>query len=102
MKLAISVDVPMSEFWDMTPYELNLTANTYYEKQKQEYKDKVELAYVNAMWTIQWLGKRSQQPKPLNKILDDLYKEKKVMTDEEMLTQVKMLNSMFGGEIKEI
>lgn len=100
MKLAVSVDVSLSEFWEITPYELNLLVENYYERQKNEYKDKITLAYVNAMWTIQWLGKRSQHPKPLNKILDDLYKEKKVMTNEEMLTRVKMLNSMFGGDVK--
>lgn len=102
MKLAALVGISISEFWEMTPYELNLYAETYFEKQKQDYKDKISLEYYNAMWTIQWLGKRSQQPKPLNEILDNLYKEKKIMTDEEMLEQVKMLNAIFGGELKEI
>jgi hypothetical protein len=27
-------------------------------------------------------------------------KEKKVMTDEEMFNQVKVLNAVFGGEVK--
>ena len=49
------------------------------------------------MWTIQWLGKKSDHPKPLQEILDGLYKEKKVMTDEQMLNQVKLLNKLFGG-----
>jgi len=54
------------------------------------------------MWTIQWLGKKSQHPKPLKEILDNLDKEqkKKIMTDEQMLTRVKVLNTLFGGEIK--
>ena len=93
--------MPLSEFWEMTVYELNLVANNYFENKKQDYKDKLSLEYYNAMWTIQWLGKKSQQPEPLNKILDNLYKEKKenkVMTDQEMLNQVKTLNRMFGGE----
>jgi hypothetical protein len=90
--------VPLSEFWEMTVYELNLVANNYNENKKQDYKDKLSLEYYNAMWTIQWLGKKSQQPEPLNKILDNLYKENKVMTDDQMFEQVKMLNRMFGGE----
>ena len=102
MKLAASIGIPFSEFWEMTPYELNLTAKAYYERQKREYKDRLSLEYYNAMWTIQWLGKKSQQPRPLQEILDNMYKEKKIMTDEEMLEQVKMLNAIFGGELKEI
>ena len=82
----------------MTVYELNLVANNYFENKKQDYKDKLSLEYYNAMWTIQWLGKKSQQPEPLNKILDNLYKEKEVMTDKQMFEKVKMLNKMFGGE----
>ena len=97
MKLAISVEVPISEFWGMTPYQLNLVAEAYWEKQKKEFKEKLTLEYYNAMWTIQWLGKKSDHPKPLQEILDGLYKEKKVMTDEQMLNQVKLLNKLFGG-----
>lgn len=102
MKLAALVGISISEFWEMTPYELNLYAETYFEKQKQDYKDKISLEYYNAMWTIQWLGNKLQHPRPLKEILDDMYKEKKIMTDDEMLEQVKILNAIFGGELKEI
>ena len=54
------------------------------------------------MWTIQWLGKKSQHPRPLKEILDNLYKEKKVMTDSQMLNQVKVLNAIFGGTVENI
>lgn len=39
---------------------------------------------------------------PIEKILEDMgtKKEKKEMTDEQMLAQVKMLNAMFGGKVK--
>lgn len=102
MRLAISVEIPMSEFWKMTPYELNLIARNYQERQRNTFKEKLALEYYNAMWTIQWLGKKSQHPKPLDEILDNLYKEKKVMTDEDMLKQVKALNAMFGGEVHKV
>jgi len=98
MKLAAEIGIPISEFWEMTLDELNLYAEIYFEKQKEKFKDKVKLEYWNSMWTIQWLGRKSQQPEPLNKILDNLYKEKKIMTDEEMLEHVKVLNKLFGGE----
>jgi len=99
MKLATSADIPMSEFWEMTPLELNIAVRHFREKQKQQYKEKIEIAYYNAMWTIQWLGKKEHHPKPLKEIIEGLYKEEKVMSDDEMLNQVKALNKLFGGEV---
>lgn len=98
MKLAATIGIPVSEFWEMTLDELNLYAKICFDKQKQDFKDRLSLEYYNAMWTIQWLGKKSQQPGALKDILDNLYKEKNVMTDEQMFEQVKALNKMFGGE----
>lgn len=99
MKLAISVDVPVSEFWEMTPMELNLVAENYFKKEKKEHGERVTLAYLNASWTIQWLGKKSNHPKPLAELLN-IKEENKVMTDDEMLDRVRLLNNMFGGEEK--
>ena len=84
----------------MTPYELNIYAQTYSEKQQEEMKEKITLAYLNSMWTIQWLGKKHQQPPPLKEILQSIGREKKKMTDEQMFNQVKVLNAVFGGEVK--
>ena len=84
----------------MTPHELNIYAQIYSEKQQEEMKEKITLAYLNSMWTIQWLGKRHQQPKPLKEILKNIGREKKKMTDEQMFNQVKVLNTIFGGEVK--
>lgn len=91
------IGMNVSEFWEMTPRELNMTAEAHKKKKEERAKEEITLAYLNAMWTVQWLGKKSQQPKPLTQILDNLHKEKKVMTDEEMLEQVKRLNAIFGG-----
>lgn len=102
MKLAAQIELPFSEFWEMTPYELNIQAEVYFEKQKNEFKEKITLEYMNAMWTIQWLGKKSQQPRPLQEILEAIDKERenKVMSDEDMLKQVMVLNKLFGGKVK--
>ncbi len=35
-KLAISIGIPISEFWEMTPAELNLSAEIYMEKKKNK------------------------------------------------------------------
>lgn len=89
------------EFWELTPYELSLIIKAYVKRKEEESKERISLAYINAMWTIQWLGKKSNHPKPLKEILDSIGKEKKVMTDEQMLAVVKSLNAALGGEVNE-
>ncbi|GFN35380.1 hypothetical protein [Tepidimicrobium xylanilyticum] len=100
MKLAAEIELPFSEFWELTPYEFNLKVESYRKRRKEEVKEKIALEYLNAMWTIQWLGKKSQHPKPLKEILDTIDKPKKIMSDEDMLKQVMVLNKLFGGEVK--
>lgn len=82
----------------MTPKEFFIYVDAFNKRKEEKQKESLTLAYYNAMWTVQWLGKKSQQPKPLKKILDSIFKEKKPMTDEEMLKQAKVLNKMFGGK----
>lgn len=84
----------------MTPFELNIYAEAYKNRIIEETKEKVTLTYMNAAWTIQWLGKKHQQPRPLKEILDNIGKERKIMTDEEMEKQAMLLNKLFGGEVK--
>lgn len=74
----------------------------YRQKQLEQAKENISLAYLNARWTIQWLGKRHTQPRPLKEILDQIGKEKIEMTDEQMLEEVKVLNALFGGEVREV
>lgn len=62
----------------------------------------LSMAYINAMWTVQWLGKKSNHPRPLKEILEVMGKEKKQMSDEAMFMKVKALNALFGGEVKEV
>ena len=90
----------IAEFWEITPYELSLKINAYSKRQTEQLKEKITLAYLNSLWTIQWLGKRHQHPRPLKEILANIGKEKKTMTDEQMFEMVKVLNAMFGGEVK--
>lgn len=97
MKTAAEINMSYSEFWEITPHEFSLQVEAYSNKKVEESKEKITLAYVNALWTIQWLGDKKSQPKPLNEILG-IKPEKKVMTDEQMLQKAKQLNAIFGGE----
>lgn len=94
MKIATLCCLSPLEFWELTPYEFSLVVNAYSKRREEEAEEKLTLAYINAMWTIQFLGKN--KPK-----LDDVLKKnhKKEMTDEEMLNQIKLLNNILGGEI---
>lgn len=83
----------------MTPSELNLSAKVYAENKKQEEQNMIIQAYLISRWV--W-AKNVPIEKILNELESEVKKEKKEMTDEQMLTQVKMLNSLFGGEVKEL
>lgn len=87
----------MSEFWKMTPYELDMAAKGYSRRRKEEEKNLIMQAYLTSRWV--WT-----KDVPIEKILNNLEleveKEKKVMTDEQMLAQAKALNAMFGGNVK--
>lgn len=94
LKVATLCSLSPLEFWELTPYEFSLVVNSYVKRKEEEAEEKITLTYLNAAWTIQFLGKK--KPK-----LDDILKKKtkKEMTDEEMLKRIKLLNNMFGGDI---
>lgn len=87
------------EFWELTPFELSLMIKAYAKRKEEESKERLILTYLNSLWTIQWLGKKSNHPKSLKEILEG-GKPKKIMTDEQMLEKVKILNAMLGGEVR--
>ena len=67
--------------------------NSYAQRREEEAEEKITLEYINAAWTVQFLGKN--KPK-LDKVIK---KKKKEMSNEEMLNQVKLLNNLLGGEV---
>ncbi len=102
MELATFIGISISEFWEITPFELNIAAKSYQQRREmeaEEYKTKFELeqkaliyqAYLISRWV--WQKKIN-----IEKILKS--EKKKAMTDEQMLEQVKVLNALFGGEVK--
>jgi len=77
----------------MTPHQLNMIIDEVYKTKEKEEKQLIRQAYLISRWV--WAKKVN---------IDEILGEKKVskvMTDDEMLQQVKVLNAMFGGEIKE-
>lgn len=84
--------MPISEFWNMTPYELGLTAKGYSQRKEMDQKESIYHAYLISRWV--W-----QKRIDIEKILKHEEK-KKEMTDDEMLQQAMKLNAMFGGVVK--
>lgn len=104
MKTAALIGIPLSEFNRMTPREFSIYVegfNKRRELEAKEYKEKFQLeqknliyhAYLISRWV--WMKKVN-----IEKILDA--KDKQVMTDSQMFNQAKVLNAIFGGEVKEI
>jgi hypothetical protein len=86
--------ISISEYDEMTPYELSLFARIYNEKQKNEQEDKLTLVWLGEHWH------RIKKLPSLNEALGKKDKPKKQMTDNEMLEVVKKLNAKFGGSVE--
>lgn len=89
MKIATRIGIPLSEFWEMTPYELTICMESYADKEKERSKELIIQAYYTEAF-----ARMKKLPK-----LKDLLKEKKKQSNEEMLEAVKRLNAMMGGEV---
>jgi hypothetical protein len=76
----------------MTPAELNVYAEAYVENKENEQRENIYQAYLISRWVWQ---KKIDIKKYLN-----APKNKKQMSDEQMLNQVKMLNTVFGGRVE--
>ena len=95
MKTAIHCGISISEYEEMTPYELNLIAESYEEMQEVEAHEKVTLVWLNEYYH------RQKKLPSLKKCLEEFFgKEKQPMSDEEMLKVVERLNSQFNGNIE--
>lgn len=93
MKTAILINISLTEFEYMTPYELMLHLEAYLEKQQAEMEEKVSLVWLREHYH------RVKKLPPLKSILKDMQPNKRKMTNDEMLSMVKQLNSQFGGEV---
>jgi hypothetical protein len=85
----------MNEFEEMTPYEFAVHVETFTETKTAELEEKL---------TLVWMGEYYHRVKKLPKLKDELNKlrqpQKPVMSDDQMLNMVKMLNAQFGGSVE--
>ena len=84
----------------MTPYQLQLYCEIYNEKRREEFEDRWTIAWVQAKWTIQWLGK--DKPPSIDKFLGKTEKQEQKesgMSDAAMFSIATQLNAAFGGKV---
>jgi hypothetical protein len=84
--------IAISDYWNMTPRTFSIIVDGFKERKEQELKQQQYLV---------WLGEnlhRTKYLKPFNQMFKDESQEE--MTDKQMLSKVKILNAMFGGEVK--
>lgn len=90
--MAIRVGVRLSEYDEMTPFELNVHIEEFYLAKENEMKDNITMAYMNAYWH------RVKKMPNLNKLLGQDSQAKKQQSDKEMLATVRALNAALGGK----
>lgn len=107
LELAFSIGISISEFWEMTPYELSVAVRGFCkhkEREAEEYHAKLQneraLMIEHALLLSRWVWQKRISKQEIEKVLNIEKKQKKQMTDDEMLAKVKTLNALFGGEVR--
>lgn len=84
----------------MTPYELNFYVKSYYKRTEQDISNKRAMLVEQAILISRWVWAKKIKQEDIDKILNTTKKPTENMDDDKLLAQAKMLNAMFGGEIK--
>lgn len=102
MEVAFSIGISISDFWEITPYELRIAIRGFRKRKEAEseeyqakFKNEQDLLVYQAYLISRWVWAKKVD---INAILKEKPK-KKEMTDDEILQEVLKLNAMFGGEV---
>lgn len=97
----------LNEYDEMTPRELSVRRKSHQETKKieaEEYHAKLKnekaILVHQALLISRWVWAKKITQKDIDGALGEK-KTQKEMTAEQMLAQVKMLNTLFGGEVRE-
>lgn len=95
LEVALVIGISYTEFWKITPFELEIAKKAYSDRQTEKYNANVILACQTAFYSrvekLSWTDWKN-----------DIIKEEKQlveMSDEQLLNQIKTLNAMLGGTI---
>lgn len=96
MKIAARIGISYDQFLKMTPRVLNIYIKAYTDEKKEREKELVSQAYLISRWVWQ----KNIDIDKILKSIDSKEEKQKQMTDDQLLAQAKMLNAMFGGEVR--
>jgi len=107
MELAATIGMPITEFWEITPYELSVSINGFNKRKEMEseeylvkHKQLQNLLTVQAYQIATWVWKRPERSELLEILGEkETPQENEEMTNEQMLATVKLLNQMYGGDV---
>ncbi len=99
MKLATFIGITIPDFWEITPFELSVAAGSYTKRKEMDLKTDQQLLTIQAYEISRWVWAKKLD---IKRILSEINSGTKEMTDNEMLQKVKVLNALFGGEVKNI
>lgn len=92
MRLAFSAGITLSEYNEMTPYELDIHIQEYNKKETFMQKERISAAYMGA-----YFERVKNWPKLEDFLKDKPQQEVKEQTAVDMYAEVKRINAMFGG-----
>ncbi len=95
MELAAQIGISITEFWQITPFELSIAAKGYSKRLDADTEIITQTNIIQAFLISRWVW---QKRVDIKKYLNTKNK-KKTMTDKEMLEQVKVLNNLLGGNV---
>lgn len=97
MRVAAAVGINFSDFWQMTPFELEIYADAFAERKKHENHYSYQLAVITSFLASRWVwAKRVNVDKYLQ--TDEKKSTVKNMTDDELIRTIKNLNFRLGGD----
>lgn len=92
-RYAVRCGIRSSEFWDMTPKEIFITGEVFFEDKQSLIERDLSIAYIASRLVM------ASKPPKLEALIEAT-RPKKDQTLDEMMQVVKQLNSLYGGEIK--
>jgi hypothetical protein len=91
LKAAIRVGINIKDYEEMTPHQLNLHVLDYNKCKKSELEEKLVLTYLGAYW------QRVKRMPSIKKVINENQQVPKKMAPDEMLEEVKKMNTALGG-----
>lgn len=83
----------------MTPYEFSIVVRGFSLRKEHDLQIEKALLVEQAFLISRWVWQKKIKKQDIEKLLK-VEEQQKEMNDEQMFAKVKILNALFGGEVK--